>query len=155
MGQRDHRSMGSVSVRSDPEGIVAFKSGSKKFRLFYGMRAMKAIELHYGLPFFKAIQSAMPKLTPEDMEDKAKIAQASANIQLTDVAKLFEVGLLKFQPDIEENDVDGLIDEIGLEHTSELIGNALAAALTTEEGDGSSGGNPPKASRRSRTGSRS
>lgn len=140
-------------MTSDPEGIVAFKAGSKKYRLFFGMRAQKAAELHYDLPFFRVLQRAMPKLKPEDMADKAKVAEASADIRFTDIAKLFEFALLKHQPEITEDAVDNLIDDLGLTLTSEYLGQAISAAMVEEEGEGA-GTNPPQAGQKRKTGSR-
>lgn len=142
----------------DPEGVVEFKADGKKYRLFFGIRAEKEAELHYDLPFYRAVQKITPGLKPADMADKAKVAEASANIRFTDVAKMFEFALLKHHPDIEEADVDNLIDSIGgLVQASELLGRALTAALGAGEqgGGNASGQNPPPASRKSKTGSRS
>lgn len=138
----------------DPEGIVSFNAGGETYRLFFGMRAMKDIERHYDKPFMRAIQSVMPKLEAADLGDKAKIAEASADIRLGDVATLFEFGLKKHH-DLSEDDVDDLIDTIGLSKASDHLGNALAAALGTGEGDDDATENPPRASRKSKTGSRS
>lgn len=126
----------------DPEGIVTFEADGEKFSAVFGFKAMKAVETHYDLPFFRAIQSAMPQIKPEDAEDKAKIAEASADIRFSDVGSLFQFALLKHHPKLTESDVEDLIDEIGLAKASEVIGEALAAALSTE-GDDSSSPNPP------------
>lgn len=139
-------------MATDPEGVVEFKIGTKKYRLFFGMRARKEVERHYDKPFFRAIQDAMPQLAPEDMDDKVKVAEASANIRLTDVAKLFEFAMLKHQPDTEEWDADDMIDQLGLVRVSELIGEALSASMIEEGKDTQ---NPPQPSRKRKTGSRS
>ena len=137
----------------DPEGVVSFAVGRKTYRLFFGMRAMKEIERHYDKPFMRAIQSAMPQLAVEDLADKAKIAEASADIRLGDVAKLFEFGLIKHQPDTTEAEADELIDRIGIAKASKLLGEALAASIGSGEGDGEATENPPrKPSRASKTG---
>jgi hypothetical protein len=138
---------------SDPEGIVSFKAGTKTYRLYFGMRAMKEIELHYDKPFGRAVQGVMPALSPEDLADPAKVAAASADIRVSDVAKLFEFALLKHHPDLDEAKVDDLIDDLGLEEAGALLGNALTAAMTKEAGEPSA--NPPQASRKRKTGSRS
>ncbi len=139
----------------DPEGIVSFKAGDETYRLFFGMRAMKEIERHYDKPFMLAIQSVMPQLSAEDMADKAKLLEASANVRLSDVAKLFEFGLGKYHSELTEDEVDGLIDDIGVARASELLGEALAASLGAGEADEDGPKNPPKRSRASKTGSRS
>lgn len=135
----------------DPEGLVTFEAGGKKFTAVFGFRAMKATEVHYDLPFFRAIQSAMPQVSPEHAGDKAKIAEAAADIRLGDVGRLFQFALLKHHPDMTETEVEDLIDEIGLEKASEVIGEALSASLAGEDDD-SSPANPPTRSRRKKTG---
>jgi hypothetical protein len=141
----------------DPEGIVEFEAAGEKYRLFFGIRAEKATELHYDQPFFRAVQRIVPDLKPDEMGDKAKVAEASANIRFNDVAKMFEFALLKFQPEIDESAVEDIIDELGLARTSELLGQALSAAMGSDDEGAEAGAdaNPPKASRKSKTGSRS
>lgn len=129
-----------------PDGLVTFKSGGEKYTAVFGFKAMKAIEAHYSLPFFKAIQQTMPQLAPEDMADKAKVAAASAEILFTDIGKLFEFALLKHHPDLAEDEIDSLVDELGLERVSEIISESLAAALV-KEGDDDAPENPRRGSR--------
>lgn len=127
-----------------PDGLVTFEAAGKKFTAVFGFKAMKAVEVYYDKPFFRAIQSAMPSISPEDAGDKAKIAEASADIKFSDVGALFGFALLRHHPELTEQDVEDLIDEIGLETAGEVIGNALSAAMTKEGDDGSSP-HPPKA----------
>ncbi len=138
-------------AKPDPEGVVAFSVGPKRYRLFFGMRARKEVERYYDLPFFRAIQQVMPQLAAEDMADPAKVVEASASVKLTDVAKLFEFALAKFHPDIKEAEVDDVLDLIGLSRASELLGDCLSASMM-EAGDDA---NPRKASQNKKTGSRS
>ena len=138
-------------MANDPEGLVTFEAGGKKYTAVFGFKAMKATEVHYDLPFFRAIQSAMPSVAPEDAGDKAKIAEAAADIRFSDVGSLFQFALLKHHPELTEAEVEDVIDEIGLEKASEVIGEALGAALTREGDDGSTA-NPPPKSRRRKTG---
>jgi hypothetical protein len=135
----------------DPEGLVTFEAAGEKFTAVFGFRAMKAVETYYELPFFRALQQAMPALSLEDATDKAKIAEAGASVRFTDIGKLFECSLLKHHPGLTEEKVEDLIDEIGLEKAGAIIGATVAAALV-REGDESSNQNPPKASRGKRTG---
>lgn len=141
-------------MSADPEGIVTFEAAGKKFSAVFGFKAMKAVECHFGTedepkPFFQAIAGIMPQLAPEDMGDKAKIAAASANIRFSDIGTLLQFALLKHHPDLTEAEIEDIVDEIGLGKMSEIIGNALTAALV-KEGDGSKP-NPPK-SRKQPTG---
>lgn len=142
-------------MAADPQSVVEFKAGGKKRRLYFGIRAEKAVESHYDLPFLKAVQKIMPDLKAEDLADAAKVAEASAGVRFTDIAKLFEFALLKFEPNIAEAEVEDLIDEIGLASATELMGQALNAALGAGEGGEGAAGNPRPASQKKRTGSRS
>ena len=134
----------------DPQGLVTFEAAGKKFTAVFGFRAMKAVETHYDLPFFRALQRAMPTLAPEDAGDPVKIAEAGASVRFTDLGKLFECALLKHHPGLTEEEIEDLIDEIGLERAGEIIGKTVAAALV-KEGDGGSPENPPR-SRARKTG---
>jgi hypothetical protein len=140
---------------ADPEGVVTFEAAGKKFSAVFGFKAMKAVEIHFGddnepKPFFQAIAGIMPQLSPEDMNDKAKVAAASANIRFSDIGTLLQFALLKNHPEMTEADVEDLVDEIGIGKMSQVIGDALTAALV-KEGDGSSPKNPPR-SRKQPTG---
>ena len=140
----------------DPEGLVTFEAAGSKDSAVFGFKAMKAVECHFGedgqpKPFFQAISGIMPQLVPEDMNDKAKIAAASANIRFSDIGTLLQFALLKHHPDLTEADVEDLVDDIGLGKMSQIIGDALSAALV-KEGEGSSTANPRKARRARPTG---
>lgn len=136
----------------DPEGLVTFEAGGATYTAFFGLRAMKAVERAFDLPFFQALQQAMPALSPEDAGDQAKIMAAGASIRMTDIATLFECALGKHHPDLTEAAVEDLVDEIGFERAGTVLAEAVAAALV-REGDGGSAPNPPKSrSRGKRTG---
>ena len=138
-------------MANDPEGLVTFEAGGAKYTAVFGFKAMKATEVHYDKPFFRAIQTAMPSVAPEDAGDKAKVAEAAADIRLSDVGTLFQFALLKHHPELTDADVEELIDDIGLEKASEIIGDALASALVKED-DAGSPVNPPQKSRKNKTG---
>lgn len=134
----------------DPEGVVSFEAAGGRYTAVFGFRAMKAVELHYDLPFFEALQRAMPSLQPEDTDDPAKVARAGASVRITDIGRLFEFALLKHHPGIDEDAVDEIVEAIGLERCGAILGEAIAAALTKDEpgpesgaGDGA-GGNAPR-----------
>lgn len=134
----------------DPEGKVTFKSSGRNFTAIFAYRAMKEIERRYDLPFFRAIQHIMPSVDPADAGDQAKIAEASADIRFGDVGNLLQFSLMKFHPTIDEDAVEKIIDDIGIEEACRIIGEALAAALQGKGGKDSQ--NPPKASRKKSTG---
>jgi hypothetical protein len=139
-------------MAGDPEGLVSFESGGAKFTAVFGFRAMKAIEAHYDKPFYHAIQAAMPQVRPEDMNDRAKLAEASAGIRLTDIGVIFGCALLKHHPGLTEDQIDDLIDNIGLDRVGAIIGDALGAALVKEDDSGSAANPRPRSPRKGRTG---
>jgi hypothetical protein len=118
----------------DPEGFVTFQSGGKTYTAFFGFRAMKAVESHYELPFFQALQQAMPALRPEDADDPKKIAEAGATIRMTEVGRLFQFALLKHHPDVSEDDIEEMIDSLGFEEVGRILGDAVASAVSKEVG---------------------
>lgn len=131
-------------MRDDPEGLVEFRFGGESYRAFFGFRAIKEVEAHYDLPFFQALQQAMPALSVEDAGDPAKVAAAGASIRMTELGRLFRFALLKHQPDIDEAKVDDMIDELGFEKVGKVLADAVSSALAQQEGDGGSPANPRK-----------
>lgn len=134
----------------DPEGLVTFDAAGQRYTAFFGFRAMKAVELHYDLPFFQALQQAMPSLAPEDAEDPAKVAQAGASVRMTDIARLFEFALLKHHPEIDEAAVEDIVEAIGLQRCAAILGEAVAAALTKDDGKEEAGAGAARANPRRR-----
>lgn len=137
----------------DPEGVVTFKVGDTTYGLFFGMRARKNVEAHYELPFFRALQKAMPVLGADDLADPQRAIEAGLSLSLTDLALMFGFALGKNHPAMTEDQVDDLIDTIGLDRATELLGQALAASMLGEEDAGAASANPPRASRKRKTGS--
>lgn len=138
-------------MTDDPEGLASFDAGGVKYTAVFGFRAMKAVEAHYDKPFFHAIQQAMPQVRPEDAADPDAIMAASLNIRMTDVGVLLRCALLKHHPGLTEDEVDDLIDEIGIDKVGEIIGQAVSSSLVTGGDDGSPA-NPPSKNRKSKTG---
>lgn len=119
----------------DPEGTVTFEYDGKTYTAFFGFRAMKSVETHYDLPFFQALQKAMPSLRPEDADDAEKVAAAGASIRMTEIGRLFQFALLKHHPDITEDDIEDMIDDLGFERAGAILGDAVAAAVSKEGGE--------------------
>lgn len=138
-------------MSADPEGILTFDHGGVKYTAVFGFRAMKAVEAHYDKPFFHAIQTAMPQIQAEDAADAAKLRAAALGLKVTDVGVLFRFSLLQHHRDLTEDDVDDLIDGLGLSKVGQIIGQAISAAVI-EEGDGSSAENPRKRRQKDKTG---
>lgn len=127
-----------------PDGLVEFEAGGERYTAVFGFKAMKLVEQHYDEPFFRAILNAMPKLESEsDLSDPAKVSAAAADIRFGDVGKLFEFALRRHHPDLTEDQIDDIADEIGIGKVAEVVGQAFTAALV-KEGDGGSSPRPPK-----------
>lgn len=125
-------------------GTETFEAAGRVYTAVFGFAAMEAIEDHFDLPFFEAIRAAMPELSPEELADPAKARAASMRIRMTHIGALFRFALAKHHPGLTKADVAGLIDEIGLDAASEIVGRVVRAALFTGEGDDSSPADPPR-----------
>jgi hypothetical protein len=136
---------------SDPEGLVSFDAGGEKYTAVMGFRAMKAVEAHYDLPFFRAIQRAMPQLGDDDAASDTAILSAALDMRMTDVGVLLRCALLEHHRSLTEDEVDDLIDEIGLARAGAILGTTLGAALVVEDDDRSPA-DPPKRRRKGKTG---
>lgn len=138
-----------VPPADDPEGLVTFEADGVKYTALFGNRARKAAETHYDLPFFRILQKVMPNLDPADVGDPAKVAAASMDVRFSDISNLFEFALLKFHRDLTEDDIDDLIDTLGIERTSAIVGQAVAAGMA-REGDAGFPENPRRKPSRKR-----
>lgn len=130
----------------DPEGNATFDHAGVKYTAVFNFRAMKAVEKHYDLPFFQAIQSVMPAVQPKDAEDAAKVEQAVLGLRLTDLGVLLGCALYKHHPDLAEDDVDEIIDGIGLNKVGEVLGEVISASVGRGDDNGSAA-NPRKTPR--------
>lgn len=140
----------------DPEGEVRFKAGGKSFTAVFGMRAIKNTEVHFGdgepRPFLQVVASVMPHLPPEDVGDKAKMFAAAAKMRFSDIATLFGFSLSKHHRDLTEDEIEEIIDELGLSEVTKILGAVIVSALADEEGGDDAAGGPPKPRRGRRTG---
>lgn len=133
-------------MRDDPEGVVRFEAGGERYSAVFGFRGMKLVERRFDKGFFAALQEAMPQLDPADMDDPEKVRAAAAGLRMENVASLFEAALAKHHPDLGEEEVEELLDELGMTRVGEILGGAVAAAIAkaAEGGDDSSPPHPRK-----------
>jgi hypothetical protein len=133
----------------DPEGIIPFTACGAEYRAKFGFRAQKEVERHFDKPFMTALQSVMPQLAQEDMGDEAKVHAASADISLTHLGEMFRFSLLAYQPDIDAEEVEGIIDDIGLPKALSIMFDALRSARSfNPEAGKDATENPPRRQRR-------
>lgn len=129
----------------NPRGTESFDAAGVRYTAVFGFAAMAAVEAHYDLPFFQAIQRAMPQVRPEDAGDRDAIARAAMGVRISDVGALFGAALLKHHPDLTKDAIADLVDEVGLDKVGSMLGRVLSAAMV-KDGEAGEGprGNPPR-----------
>lgn len=137
-------------MAGDPEGIVGFKLDGKSYELVFGNRAIKATETHFDKPFFQAIQQIMPSLEVDDISNREKVEAAATQLRFTDLSCLFEFALLKHHKDVaaDEDKLDDLIDSLGWEKVTKLLGDVIASAVSMEAGEDATANPPNRPARR-------
>lgn len=125
------------------DGEVRFEAGGEVYTAVFGFKAMRAAEDHYDMPLMEAIRQALPQVGARDMKDKAAMLEAGAKMRFSDFGKLFSFALLKHHPQLTEDDIDDICDELGLQGVAGVIGQSFAAMMA-REGDGGSTQNPPR-----------
>ncbi|GLQ36752.1 hypothetical protein GCM10007908_03720 [Rhizobium albus] len=105
-------------MKTDFTGDVSFEALGKSYTLKLGTKAMRKIEIAVGKP--------MPVIGK--MLDK----EETASIDL--VAKVFWGALQHHHPEVSVDDVDDILDAIGLDQAGPLIGQAFEAAQQPKKG---------------------
>lgn len=133
----------------DPEGIVTFTACGTEYKAKFGFRAQKEVESHFDKPFMAALEGVMPQITEADAEDEAKVHAASAEISLTNMGEMFRFSLLAHQADISAEEVEDIIDDIGLAKALSVMMQALRSSRAFNAGAGKDAtANPPRRVRR-------
>lgn len=130
--------------KADPEGIVEFEAVGTKYKAKFGFRAQKEVEKHFDKPFMAALESVMPQIGPEDANDEAKLHAASAGISLTNLGEMFRFSLLAFHPDMEPEEVEEIIDDIGLPMSLAIMMDALKSSRSFNAEAGRGNGRPQR-----------
>lgn len=122
------------------QGEIVFDVDGKRYTLFIGNAAQCDIEEQYDKGFFAVVTDAMPvdvpahvALNPEQYPQE--IMAASRRLRMSVIRDLAWHGLRKHHPDLEQNDVSDLIDQMGQGPFGELIGRAIFASRDTGAGN--------------------
>ncbi|MBM3929439.1 MAG: hypothetical protein FJ335_13445 [Sphingomonadales bacterium] len=107
------------------KGEITFDAGEQRFTLFLGNAAQCALEEQHDKGFFAVVADAMPDITPEDLADPVKLADAARRVRVTALRDLFWHGLRKHHPQVSVDDVSEIADEIGQARFGELLGQAI------------------------------
>lgn len=113
-------------MKGDFTGEVPFEAQGQTWTLKLGTKAMRKIEGATGMPM-PAVGRALEK-------------EETASIDL--VAKVFWGALQHHHPDLSVDDVDDLMDDLGLDKVGPLIAQAFEAAQAPKKGGPA---RPPKA----------
>lgn len=97
-------------------GNVSFKAGGKQYILRFGMNQMAEAEDVFGLPFGQVIE----RIQVED----------GRAIRFSDLRALFAVAL-----GVKADVAGDLMDVIGTQRATELLGETIRAAFPEPEGD--------------------
>lgn len=121
-------------MSGSPIGLVAFAAIGRSFTLKYGNRQRFRVEQEFGKGFAGVFLDVFPGVTADMVVagDTAAIAAAMRpqDIKLASIAVLFQCGILE---PVTDDDLDAIIDELGYERVTELMGDAVAASAPRAE----------------------
>lgn len=108
--------------------------GSRSYTLRFSVRAMAALQDHWGLQSLKAVGDRMAAL--------------GADLGVDDLVGILWAGLRTHHPGLTQADVLDMLDEAGMDGLLEALSSALAGALPDSEGgDGAAEAHPPMSGR--------
>lgn len=134
-------------------GEVGFTALGESWTMFLGTAAQCALEEEHDKGFFALVQDAIPSVSgPADLEDPAKMAEAARSFRIGTLRQFAFHGLRKHHPDVSLDDVNEIIDDLGMADFGGVIGSAIAAAAdkagATEQKAAKPGNRSTRASKR-------
>lgn len=96
--------------------------GGSRFTLRFSVRAMAALQEHWGLPSFKAVG--------------ARMAELGDDLGVDDLVGILWAGLRTHHPDVTKEDVLDLVDAAGMDGLVDAMAAALEGALADGSGEG-------------------
>lgn len=111
-----------------------FTLGGETYTLRFSVRAMGALQDHFGLKSLNQVGE--------------RLQQLGADLGVEDLAAVLWAGLRSHHPEISKDDALGLLDDAGLDGLDSVVGEAFAAAAPDDadraggEGGGGSSANP-------------
>lgn len=136
-----------------PKGVTRLKVLDHDLQFAFGMRGIKATEDHFDMPFAEAIVSIIPGFSIDGAESAEALDDSSLKVSFTKISALFRFSLMRFQPEVSEDEADAILDEIGVPKALELLMAAIAAAIGADVAPageaGTSSPRPPRGRRKS------
>ena len=96
---------------------MQFKFGNKTYTMKYGVKALMQLEDYFKMPI-------------------SKIGEKFSNgneVGIKDLFVLFKVGLLKNKPQPTDEEVEEMMDELGIEKVSKLVAEAFNESLNPDK----------------------
>jgi hypothetical protein len=95
---------------------VVFKVAGKEYTIKYGIKALKHLEQELNA-------------TITEISDKFQ----SGKFGINDLYKIFAAGLITKHPDLTTEDIENIMDELGIKKVSEIIAQAFNEAFKPDE----------------------
>lgn len=123
-----------------------FEALGRGWQFRFGFGALCRLEQEYDRPFARVLQDAMPAISIEDMADPAKLAAAALDMRMSDIRSILRAGIVE-RP--TEDEVDQIMDELGLAPVLEMISAAFATDVAAPKGGRAGGaGKKPRVARK-------
>lgn len=110
--------------------------GGKTYTLRFSIRAMAALQEHWGLKSINGIG--------------AKLEALGDDMGADDLVAVVWSGLRTHHPELSKDDALSMLDEVGLGGLDGVIGDAFAAAAPPKQPSEGSGGGPSRPTKRGR-----
>lgn len=108
-----------------------FDALGRSWRFKYGIGAICRIEAAFDLPFARALQQLLPNVPVADMANPKRLAEAALDIRLSDIREVFGAAIVEV-PTADE--VDEIIDELGMDEVRRLVSLAFASDVAPAKG---------------------
>ena len=127
-----------------------FKALGLDWTARFDFNAVCELEELTGRGFVEVVGPFLQKVDERDRQDPKKVLAAMKALRFSDIRKVLFVSLLETQPEVTEQDVGKIVDDIGFTETMAIVGWAIVRGMPAtadegeiEGGDGTAGANPP------------
>ena len=128
---------------ASPIGSVQFEALGRDWTIKYGNRQRFRIEQEFGKGFAGVFLDTFPGVTPEIVASGDASAVAAAmrpqDIKLASIAVMFGCGIVE---PVTDDEIDGMVDELGYETITRLMGDAVAASSPQGAASDAAAGEP-------------
>lgn len=108
-----------------------FDALGRTWRFKYGIGAICRIEAAFDLPFARALQRVLPDVAAADLTNPERLLEAALDIRLSDIREIFGAAIVE-EPSTDE--VDEIIDALGLDEVRRLVSLAFASDVAPAKG---------------------